>query len=176
MWSGKNRSGDMKISFSPMDEPAARKIMHWQYNPPYDLYNLIESEETIHYALDPELNYYVMRDSNGGLIGFCSFGEDGQVPGGDYSLNALDIGMGIRPDLIGQGQGKRFVNAVLNFAHHQFQTETFRVTIAAFNQPARKVWMKNGFKPSQVFVNQQTNREFIVMVKIPTPGSNHDPT
>ena len=75
----------VKISFNPIDELAAREIITWRYEPPYDIYNLEESETSIQYALNPQNNFYAMRIENNQLAGFCSFGKDGQVPGGDYS-------------------------------------------------------------------------------------------
>jgi RimJ/RimL family protein N-acetyltransferase len=161
----------MIISFSPIDEPAARTIIRWRYEPPYDIYNLEDSTETIQYALDPQFNFFAMRDEYGELVGFCSFGEDGQVPGGDYSRDALDMGMGIRPDLTGQGKGVDFVLAVLNFARCKFAPRQFRVTIAAFNKRAQRVWKKNGFTPVQTFNHQASEREFIIM----TRDANTDP-
>ena len=153
----------MIITFSPIDEPTARAIARWRYEPPYDIYNLEDSAESIQYALDTQYNYHVMLNQDSELVGFCSFGEDGQVPGGDYSAKALDIGMGIRPDLTGRGHGRNFASAVLNFAQKTFHPTTFRVTIAAFNRRARRVWEKNGFKQIQTFTNQDSQREFIVM-------------
>ena len=155
----------MNITFSPLDEPAAREIVRWRYEPPSDIYNLEGSEESVQYALDPQYNYFAMRVENGELVGFCSFGEDGQVPGGDYSADALDIGMGIHPEYTGRGLGGDFVSAVLDFARERFRPTAFRVTIAAFNQRAQQVWEKNGFKPVQSFTHQISKRDFIVMTR-----------
>lgn len=147
-----------------MDERQARAITHWRYPPPYDLYNLAESEETVAYALDPQNNFYAMEDEGGALVGFCSFGQDGQVPGGDYHLEALDIGLGIRPDLTGGGQGIDYVNSVLDFARESFDPPRFRVTIAAFNRRAQRVWKKAGFRPAGRFWHEESGRGFIVLV------------
>ena len=154
----------MEITFTPLDESTAREIVCWWYQPPYDIYNLDDSDDVIQYTLDPQNNFYAMRAEDGKLIGFCSFGKDGQVPGGDYGEQALDIGMGIRPDLTGQGRGSEFVAAALDFAHKEFSLERFRVTIAAFNQRAQRVWEKNGFKQTQTFTHTESKHDFVVMV------------
>ena len=155
----------MNLVFSPIDQPAAREIVTWRYEPPYDIYNLEDSESAIDYALDPQYKFYAMRAENGELVGFCSFGKDGQVPGGDYSGDALDIGMGIRPGLTGRGQGADFVLAVLDYARCAFAPRQFRVTIASFNQRAQRVWEKNGFTPIQTFTHQASKREFIILIR-----------
>jgi RimJ/RimL family protein N-acetyltransferase len=154
-----------ETNFTPIDESAALEIANWRYEPPYDLYNIEGSAAAIQYALDPQNNFYAMRDGAGHVIGFCSFGEDGQVPGGDYAEAAMDIGMGIRPDLTGQGFGHEFVAAVLDFAHREFKPGAFRVTIAAFNQRAQRVWEKNGFQETQSFTKTGSDRTFIMMNK-----------
>jgi ribosomal-protein-alanine N-acetyltransferase len=158
------RDMTMKIAFSPLDEISAREIARWRYDPPYDLYNLGNEEAAVQYALEPKNRFYTLRDADGDLVGFCSFGEDGQVPGGDYSLEALDIGMGIRPDLTGMGRGAEYVAAVLDFARDAFVPRRFRVTIAGFNQRAQRVWQANGFYPVQTFNHQSSGHEFVVFI------------
>lgn len=153
------------ISFSSIDETAALEIIRWRYEPPYDIYDFEDTPDTREYILDPQYNFYAMKDENDDLVGFCSFGEDGQVPGGNYALEALDIGMGIHPDLTGKGFGSKFAVAVLNFASRTFQPTTYRVTIASFNLRARRVWEKNGFQQIQVFTHKDSQREFTVMVR-----------
>ena len=50
--------------------------------------------------LNPEVGYHaVMAEDR--LIGFRSFGPDGQVPGWEYDDSALDTGGGLRPELTG---------------------------------------------------------------------------
>jgi RimJ/RimL family protein N-acetyltransferase len=160
-----NLSYLMKLSFSPIEESDAQEIVGWRYLPPYHIYNLENTVESIQYALNPHYNYHAMRDENAQLVGFCSFGIDGQVPGGDYSADALDIGMGIHPDLTGRGLGASYVVAVLEFAERKFQPNAFRVTIAAFNRRAQRVWHKNGFKPVQRFTHPASKLDFIVMTR-----------
>jgi len=154
----------IKLTFARMDRAAALEIAAWCYPPPYDLYNLSEDEETIAYALDPGNNLVAMRDGSAQLVGFCSFGQDGQVTGGDYSQPALDVGMGLHPDLTGRGHGVAYARQVLAYARQVYAPVRFRVTIAAFNQRAQRVWMHCGFHPVQRFRNPDNNREFVVMV------------
>ena len=55
----------------------------------------------------------------------CSFGIDAQVPGGDYSAQALDVGLGLRPDHTGQGLGVTFLGAILAFAQERYSPTNF---------------------------------------------------
>ena len=153
-----------KLSFSPMIESDARQIVCWRYPPPYDIYNLTDGEEAILYALDPKNRFFAIVDEREELVGFCSFGQDAQVPGGDYGIDALDIGLGIHPDLTGCGRGIHYVERVLEFAKQKFVPPKFRVTIAAFNKRAQKVWRKAGFHVVERFQHAKSGRWFVMMV------------
>jgi len=159
------------FTFVPMNEASARAITEWRYQPPYDIYNLQadeDVEEAVAYLLDPQNAFYTihgrMVEREGErLLAYCSFGRDAQVSGGDYSQAALDIGLGVRPDLTGQGYGLTFVTAVLDFARRQFSPTAFRVTIAAFNERAQRVWQKAGFRQTHTFRREYDGRPFVVL-------------
>ena len=156
-----------KIIFHRLDEKSAQAILQWQYPPPYDFYNLTASEleNILPYLLDPANAFHGLFDSEGRLLAFCSFGPDGQVSGGDYRLPALDIGLGLRPDLTGQGHGSEYVNAVIDFDHQTFTPAQLRVTIAEFNARALRVWEKAGFWRVQMFRGGPANTGFVILLK-----------
>jgi ribosomal-protein-alanine N-acetyltransferase len=155
------------FTFQPMDEANARAIPEWRYDEPYDIYNIApdDVEKELRCFLDPQNAYYTITGEHGDLVGYCCFGPDGQVPGGDYRTAALDIGLGVRPDLTGQGRGLTYVNAVLDFARRTFPPTAFRVTIAEFNKRALRVWQKAGFRPVQTFQREKDGRAFVVLMR-----------
>ena len=155
----------MTFTFSPMNEDQARTVLNWRYEPPYDLYNLDvgDAEPYLQDFLDPQNGYHVICDEQGVFLAFCCFGPDAWVPGGDYSAEALDIGMGLRPDLTGRGQGLRYAQAVLGFAADRFTPAVFRVTVAQFNKRALRVWEKAGFQPVQVFQKIESENLFEIL-------------
>lgn len=73
--------------------------------------------------------------------------------------------MGIRPDLTGQGKGAVYAKAVLEFAESLFNPKAFRVTIAAFNKRAIRVWQKLGFEHQQSFERETDGMQFIVLLQ-----------
>ena len=156
----------MQIFFSTISDDQVRQFVSWRYEPPYDIYNEnpAQVEEIVAYYRNPQFQAHSMTDDNGRLIGICSFGPDGRVPGGLYHHDALDIGLAIRPDLTGQGQGHTFIQAVLNFAWKKFQPPACRVTIAAFNKRAQRVWQKVGFTQVEQFGRQRDGMPFVVLV------------
>lgn len=157
----------MSLAIQSLNEANAREMAGWHYDAPYDFYNLNpnEIEQNVHYFLDPQNNFYGIFEKQEELIGYCSFGEDGQVPGGDYSTPGLDIGMGIRPDLTGQRRGSCYVEAVLDFARQTFAPPFIRVTVAAFNQRALRVWYKAGFRAVKTFEHQTQGVSFVILVQ-----------
>jgi RimJ/RimL family protein N-acetyltransferase len=118
----------------------------------------------LRYLLDPENAFYAISNLQGELEGYCSFGADGRVPGGNYTAEALDIGMGIRPDLVGQGCGKLYAQAVARYGADRYQAQQLRVTIAQFNQRAQRVWEQLGFDRVEKFVKIDSREQFVIMV------------
>jgi len=151
-----------------MTEANARIALSWRYEPPYDFYNHdpAELDELIHHGfLNPEYHYYAVLDELDAFIAFRCFGEDAQVPGADYSANALDMGGGLRPDLTGQGIGPQVMSAAMSFARSAFAPRAFRVTVAKFNQRARRACEKVGYSPVQEFVAAHTGVPFVVLMQ-----------
>jgi ribosomal-protein-alanine N-acetyltransferase len=160
---------NLHITYRPADEASAREFLQWQYEPPYDIYNCppADLEEALQYNIDPKNNVYAMFDQNDALVAYCSYGEDAQVPGGDYSEDALDIGLMVKPELTGQGLGEAFTGEVIRNGVERYAPKKLRVTIAVFNKRAIHTWEKNGFQQTQMFKRRSRDgMEFIVMTKM----------
>jgi RimJ/RimL family protein N-acetyltransferase len=159
----------IEYHFRPMTEAFAREIVAWRYPGQYDIYNVddADAEEDVQVLLDPRYAYHAVCDADGILVGFCCYGLDAQVPGGDYSEPAaLDVGLGLRPDLAGQGRGQGFLEAILAYARAQYDTTRFRATIATANARSRRVFAKAGFVEVQRFLSQSAHPlEFVVVVQ-----------
>ena len=155
----------MPLGFYPMDEAAARAIVTWRYEAPYDVYNLGDGDvdKEVRCFVDPANAYHAIVDKEGRLVAYCCFGPDAQVPGGDYDQPALDVGLGIHPELTGQGLGGTFVGAVLRFAQQQLAPTEFRVTVAEFNKRAQRVWTKARFRPVQRFERAPDGMPFVIL-------------
>jgi len=156
----------VEITFKPLDEAGVREIFTWKYPPPYDIYNLPEEkvDQKLSFFLDPSNSYHGLWDSSGRLAAFCVFGADARVPGGDYSRDVLDIGFGLRPVLTGQGKSRLYLKAVLRCAAARWEPAVFRVTIAGFNQRARRAWEKLGFQTVETFLRERDQKPFVVMI------------
>lgn len=138
----------------------AAEIVTWSYPPPYDCYDMTAVDPAA--LTDPATGRFALTDG-AELIGFRSFGADGQVPGGDYDESALDTGGGMRPDLVGKGLGRRAITTGLAFGQERFSPPAFRVTIASFNLRARRVVERLGFEQAGGF--KGTARHYVILVR-----------
>ncbi len=85
-------------------------IATWTYDGPWSVY---DSDS----PLDPSLGYWAVVDTTDGrLWGFACLGEDARVPGLVETDGVLDVGVGMRPELVGQGRGAEFAAVVLDLA------------------------------------------------------------
>ncbi len=157
------------LTFRPLDTPDARTILGWRYAGPYAVYNPQPPDLAVAVAIliDPANAYFAARDETRTLIGFCCFGADAQVPGGDYTdTGPLDVGLGLRPDLTGGGHGLSFLLAVLALGRERLAPARFRLTVAAFNARAQKVYVRAGFRPLVRFRRGEgaDAPEFLIMI------------
>jgi len=105
------------------------------------------------------------------LIGFRSFGADGQVPGGSYDDSALDTGGGLRPELTGRGLGREAIGTGLEFGRQRFAPAAFRMTIASFNLRAQRVVQALGFRRVGSFAASTDGRSYELLVR-PESGAS----
>ena len=157
--------------FRPMNEEDAREIAGWRYEAPYDFYEMTNDPDDLAGLLDSERrqDYYAILSEDGeDLVGFFCFGVEAQVPGGDYADDgAVDVGLGLRPDLTGRGLGLESFLAGLEFARRRLAPESFRLSVATFNERAIRVYERAGFWRAGVFKRQSNGEErpFLLMTR-----------
>lgn len=146
---------------SPITNQKALLIITWRYDPPYGVYDLKPGD--INGLLNPTYRYHQVLDREGGLVGYCCYGLDAQVPGGDYSRTepeVLDVGVGMAPKHTGQGLGAGFVGEILDYAWKTYRPEIFRVTVADFNLRSLNTFLSLGFKATGHFIREAGKMPF----------------
>jgi len=146
----------------PLTREHAEDISTWRYDPPYDVYDMVGTNPDN--LLLPEIGYHAVM-SRDRLIGFRSFGPDGQVPGWEYDDSALDTGGGLRPELTGRGLGRAVISAGLAFGRERFAPSAFRVTVASFNKRALRTVRSLGFERVGSFEAARDARRFEVLIR-----------
>jgi [ribosomal protein S18]-alanine N-acetyltransferase len=145
-----------------MNQAYATEVITWRYPAPYDCYDMTDADPA--FLISPDSGFFALLDQTG-LIGFRSFGPDGQVPGGEYDASALDTGGGLRPDLTGVGLGREAIRTGLDFGRQQFAPQAFRVTIATFNVRAQRVVMALGFHTLRSFRAAVDGRSYEMLTR-----------
>ncbi|MFD2042943.1 GNAT family N-acetyltransferase [Ornithinibacillus salinisoli] len=155
----------MNLVTKKMTEKNAIDILTWKYEKPYDLYNNVLSGDAILELLDG--SYKVITDTHNRTVGYFCLGRAAQVPAGDqfqvYKADCIDVGIGMKPELTGKGNGEKFFSHILESIYQEHPNTDIRLTVATFNERAIHLYEKFGFIRLQTF-NRETT-EFITMIK-----------
>lgn len=116
----------------------AETPLGWHYPDPFSTYDV---EGTLRRGLG-----YFAVEENGDLVGYGVVGAEARVPGVEEEAGTIDVGYGMRPDLIGQGRGRAFVGAVLAHAVAGEPSARLRLSILAWNVRSRRVAEAHGFR------------------------------
>ncbi|GAA5124035.1 GNAT family N-acetyltransferase [Alloalcanivorax gelatiniphagus] len=162
MWQAPGVLPADRIRIAPLTRAHAEDIATWRYEPPYDVYDMHGADPDE--LLAPEAGFHAVLAGDT-LVGFRSFGPDGQVPGWDYDDSALDTGGGLRPSLTGHGLGRSAIACGLEFGRARFAPPAFRVTVAAFNERALRTVESLGFERVGTFDARRDGRPFVVLVR-----------
>ncbi len=135
---------------SEMTPEDAGCICTWRYEVPTDIYNTENSEEARASFLDG-LHFSVRVNEASPLLGYIAFGPAATLEHPDfvhiYENEAYtDIALGLAPEQRGQGLGTEIFTLALQMAEEFFPGDGFRVTVAADNEPALRIYRKMGFE------------------------------
>ena len=144
----------------PLTPADAREIATWRYPGPYATYDVAE-------VMTPERGYRSVHDG-GRLVGYCCFGYEARVPGVDEEPDVLDVGYGMRPDLMGRGAGRDFIRSILEFAAAEFSPRRSRVLILDWNARSRAAARSVGFDEEGTV--RSTEGIFVVMTRDNDPS------
>ena len=109
-----------ELHFEPLTQADAEAIAEWRYPEPYSFYDWTADPDDLRELLESARRgqaYWAVTDEADELVGYFEFKpkEEG----------ALEIGLGLRPDLTGRGMGASFLAAGLEFAQARFAPERF---------------------------------------------------
>jgi [ribosomal protein S18]-alanine N-acetyltransferase len=154
------------LQFRPFSRTDALTAMSWRYPAPYSAYNLDPQDPKILAALlRPEYNYHAIVHEDE-MVGFFCLGPDARVSGGKYDESALDLGFGLRPDLIGRGQGRSYFAAVLRYIEAQTPGRSLRATVVGWNQRVIRLCQRAGFRVLGHFISQRDQEEYVILLKV----------
>ena len=123
----------------PMTEEFAGEIAEWRYEFPYEWYDTANDPRRVELfssAVQREGLRAIVGD-DGTLVGFFNFVRES---------NEVRIGLGMRPDLTGQGLAQPFIEAGLAYARAQWEPLRFRLWVARWNERALRAYRRAGFR------------------------------
>ncbi|WP_216378137.1 GNAT family N-acetyltransferase [Arcanobacterium phocae] len=122
-----------------MDQKDAMEIANlWKYPDQYSFYDMTEDVDDYNEIVDPKQreNYFSIKE-NGSLIGYFVV---------DSNDDSVTLGLGMRPELTGQGKGESFLNYIISFIVKKYKPTKIKLSVVDFNKRAMKVYKKCGFK------------------------------
>ena len=122
----------------PLTDDDLAEIEGWRYEGPWSVYDSAG-------RLDPALGYWAVEGDDGRLAGFGCLGEDARVPGLPGAEGVVDVGVGMRPDLVGRGGGALFAAAFLEFAAERVAADRFRAVVKDWNERSVRLVERLGF-------------------------------
>ncbi len=149
----------------PMSYPYAHEMACWSYPAEYAIYSFQKNDETVNELMNGE--YYACVDMERRLAGYFCFGKSAQIPTMEsdvYGTGMLDIGLGLKPELCGKGQGLAFMRSGMEYAIRNLGATDFRLTVACFNKRAINIYMKLGFKISDEVTHKKSHARFYLMI------------
>jgi RimJ/RimL family protein N-acetyltransferase len=157
------------LRFTPFSRSDALAMMSWRYPSPYSAYDIKSPEATVLAELLRPQNRYYAIVRGGELIGFFCLGPDARVPGWNYDANALDLGMGLRPDWTGRGEGLSCLIAVIAFVEKESPSRPLRATVLGWNLRALHVCQQAGFHMVTTFKKEGgSGEDFVVLLRKPS--------
>jgi ribosomal-protein-alanine N-acetyltransferase len=144
----------------PMTAADAQAIAGWRYPEPYSFYDADADPHDLAELLDPSEwgRRYFAADAGGELAGLFVF---------KLGDGIAEIGLGLRPDLIGQGLGRDFVEAGMDYAAERLGATGFALAVAAFNRRAITVYERAGFQAVRRYQHETNGavHEFVWMTR-----------
>lgn len=133
----------IRFQFRPMRLRDALEASHWRYPGEYAIYDL---------GLAPLLFYALFRAPLRTLGVYplvVALPDDPLIS--VFSLihrsDDVELGVGMRPDLMGHGLGLPLIQQGMDYARQRLRPNTFSLNVATFNQRAITVYERAGFQP-----------------------------
>lgn len=132
----------------PLQEEHARLLCEWRYKPPYNIYNwrpwewMLSRQEEFADTVIREEQYCAVVDEEEALCGFAQL-----FP----IVGVTRIGLGMRPDLCGQGRGVAFITAIVEEARLRKPGNEIDLEVLAWNERAIRVYERAGFHVTDTY-------------------------
>jgi [ribosomal protein S18]-alanine N-acetyltransferase len=160
-----------RLSVRPLQRQDAEEIASWRYEGPWSIYDSRPGDP----LLSADAGYLAVVDGAGSLVGFLCTGQEARVPGLAAQEGIVDIGVGMRPDLVGRGLGSAFGAVVLGYIRDMCGDRPLRAVVQSWNERSLRLTSRLGFGVAGTHRCQQDGREvsYTILVR-PQQGQTAD--
>lgn len=156
-----NRS--IAFHVTPMEVSHAEDICSWEYESPYNIYGWMPWKQMQELEIefgDPQLRTEQYVSVLNGQDTLCGFAQLFPMEG------VVRLGIGMRPDLCGQGLGKLFMDAIVQEALVRYSDCEIDLEVLTWNQRAIRTYQKCGFSITDTYERRTPtgNKPFYCMV------------
>jgi hypothetical protein len=113
----------------------AEQVAGWRYVGRWAVYDLASAADIV----DNAHLYRAVTDADGALVGFFCVGAAARVRELDPDPHIVDVGLGLAPELVGQGRGALFGQTVLSQVSDRFPGCPLRIVVQAWNMRSRRL-------------------------------------
>lgn len=133
---------------TPMTLEHGRDISEWDYPTPYNIYEWMPWNQMVELSIEFGDNtlraeqYTSIINEHEELCGFAQF----------FPLERVTrLGIGLRPDLCGQGLGTSFVQSIVHEAIRRKPQDEIDLEVLTWNKRAIQVYLKAGFEITDTY-------------------------
>lgn len=145
------------MQIDKMSQKEALEIAQvWKYPPPFDFYDMTADIEDYEEIISPAKRgeHYFSIKQEGELVAFfCIFIFENKS-------DEFEFGIGLRPDLTGQGLGLTYNQLVINYIRENYLVKKIWLSVADFNLRATKVYERAGFKYQYKKIQKTNGSEY----------------
>jgi [ribosomal protein S18]-alanine N-acetyltransferase len=139
----------------PLEPRDAEAIASWRYQGPWSIYDPRPGDDPPTAAA----GYDAVVDDAGTLVGFVCTGQEARVPGLAEADGTIDIGIGMRPDLVGRGLGRHFGAVALDHVRGRSGDRPLRAVVQAWNERSLRLARGLGFRDAGTHQCQQDGKQ-----------------
>jgi [ribosomal protein S18]-alanine N-acetyltransferase len=144
----------------PLTAGDAEDIATWRYEGPWRTYDSRPEDR-----VSGNSGYDAVADPvTGALVGFICLGPEARVPGLAAEPGIVDIGAGMRPDLVGTRLGTEFGPAVLGHIRALAGEATLRAVVQSWNERSLRLCARLGFRAVGTHTCVQDGRDVTYVV------------
>jgi ribosomal-protein-alanine N-acetyltransferase len=138
----------------PLTEEHGKRICTWTYPPPYHIYNwpswehMVKEGQEYANSLVREDQYAAVIDGRDELCGYVQF-----FP----IVGVTRLGLGLHPDLLGQGLGSKLVSLIVQEAKKRTPGHVIDLEVFTWNIRAQRSYIKAGFILTDTYVRMTPN-------------------